>query len=97
MRGRRGGGGRERSEGQGLVHGRPRKTQEELDKEMEDYWGGQKKDEGVNGNGIVQNGNATANGFGGAVFGASTATAADDAGPVAQAGVIDDGDIDMIE
>lgn len=23
-----------------MVHGRPRKTQEELDQEMEDYWGG---------------------------------------------------------
>lgn len=97
MRGRRGGGGgRERGEGERLVNGRPKKTQEELDKEMEDYWGGQKKDEGVNGNGIVQNGHATANGFGGAVFGATT-TAADDAGPIAQEIVIDDGDIDMIE
>ncbi|KAG7009530.1 hypothetical protein G7Y79_00002g006450 [Physcia stellaris] len=91
VRGRRGGGGRERSDGQGFANGRPRKTQEELDKEMEDYWGGQKKDEGVNGNGVVQNGNATANGFGGAVF------AADGTGPVAQAVVVDDGDIDMIE
>ena len=37
------GGGRERSErgenGPRIVNGRPRKTQEELDAEMEDYWG----------------------------------------------------------
>ena len=39
----RGRGGRERSErgedGTRMVNGRPRKTQEELDAEMEDYWG----------------------------------------------------------
>ena len=38
-RGRRGGGRNdERGRGQRLVNGRPRKTQEELDREMEDYW-----------------------------------------------------------
>lgn len=31
-----------------MVNGRPRKTQEELDKEMEDYWGG-KQEEAANG------------------------------------------------
>jgi len=29
----------ERERGQRMVNGRPRKTQEELDREMEDYWG----------------------------------------------------------
>lgn len=42
-----------------MVNGRPRKTQEELDKEMEDYWGS--RDEVLAagngaGNGVVQNG-----------------------------------------
>ena len=93
MRGRRGGGERDRESrgGERLVNGRPRKTQEELDQEMEDYWGSQKKDEGANGaiqNGAVPNGNA--NGFGGAVFAAPA--------PVQEAvAVADDGDIDMIE
>ena len=38
------------------MNGRPRKTQEELDREMEDYWGGQGKGHGEsNGatNGVV--------------------------------------------
>ena len=39
----RGRGGRDRSErgenGPRMVNGRPRKTQEELDAEMDDYWG----------------------------------------------------------
>ena len=87
MRGRRGGADRERGDGQRIVNGRPRKTQEELDQEMEDYWGDQKKDGGVNG--AVQNGSA--NGFGGAVFAAPAVAAA------APAVVADDGDIDMIE
>ncbi|KAF2770461.1 hypothetical protein EJ03DRAFT_326358 [Teratosphaeria nubilosa] len=41
-RGARGGkrGGRTDAEGHSLVQGRPRKTAEELDAEMEDYWGG---------------------------------------------------------
>ena len=38
-------GNRERERGPRMVNGRPRKTQEELDKEMEDYWGG-KQEEG---------------------------------------------------
>ena len=87
VRGRRGGGERERGgEGQRTVNGRPRKTQEELDREMEDYWGSQKKDEvanGVVGNGDVQNGNT--NGF----VGGSAAAVPEV--------VMDDGDIDMIE
>ena len=89
MRGRRGGTDRERGDGQRTVNGRPRKTQEELDQEMEDYWGSQKKDEqGVNG-AAVQNGSA--NGFGGAVLAAPAAIAVVPEVPA------DDGDIDMIE
>ena len=87
MRGRRGGAERERGDGQRTANGRPRKTQEELDQEMEDYWGSQKKDEGVNG--ALQNGSA--NGFGGAVFAAPAVVS------VAPEVVADDGDIDMIE
>lgn len=30
-----------------IVGGRPRKTQEELDREMEDYWGNTKEQNGV--------------------------------------------------
>ncbi|OJI89020.1 hypothetical protein ASPTUDRAFT_134072 [Aspergillus tubingensis CBS 134.48] len=37
---RQGGGGENRSDGRRTVNGRPRKTQEELDQEMDDYWGG---------------------------------------------------------
>ena len=39
---RRGGGPRTDGEGHRIVQGRPRKTQEELDAEMEDYFGGSK-------------------------------------------------------
>ncbi len=42
-----------------MVNGRPRKTQEELDKEMEDYWGSRAEApaaENGAGNGVVQNG-----------------------------------------
>ena len=40
-----------------MVNGRPRKTQEELDKEMEDYWGTKEEAPAAgNGNGVVQNG-----------------------------------------
>ncbi len=35
----RGGRGRDDGRGERMVNGRPRKTQEELDREMEDYWG----------------------------------------------------------
>lgn len=35
---------RERERGPRMVNGRPRKTQEELDKEMEDYWGGKQEE-----------------------------------------------------
>ena len=42
---------RERERGPRLVNGRPRKTQEELDKEMEDYWGG--KQEEANGGAVI--------------------------------------------
>ena len=88
MRGRRGGGAdRDRGDGQRTVNGRPRKTQEELDQEMEDYWGNMKKDEGVNG--AVQQ-NSSVNGFGGAVFAAPAVVATASA-------AADDGDIDMIE
>jgi len=56
-RGRRDGGARE------TVNGRPRKTQDELDKEMEDYWTEQRKvqaeSSGVR-NGVVENGVAAA-------------------------------------
>lgn len=37
-------GNRERERGPRMVNGRPRKTQEELDKEMEDYWGGKQEE-----------------------------------------------------
>lgn len=36
--------GRGRGEGRGTANGRPRKTQEELDAEMEDYWGAKGND-----------------------------------------------------
>ena len=65
-----------------MVNGRPRKTQDELDQEMEDYWGDQKKVEPAI-NGAVQNGNT--NGLD------SGATAA------APEVAMDDEDIDMIE
>ena len=73
--------GRRDRDGRSVVNGRPRKTQEELDKEMEDYWGS--KDEAAApqaGNGVVQNG--------------APAAAAEAA--VAEV-TMDDGDIDMIE
>lgn len=44
-----------------IVNGRPRKTQEELDKEMEDYWGSKAEVPAVEngtGNGVAQNGTA---------------------------------------
>lgn len=56
-RGRRDTGARE------TVNGRPRKTQDELDKEMEDYWTGQRKMQAESngpGNGVVENGVAAA-------------------------------------
>ena len=91
MRGRRGGADRDRGDGQRTANGRPRKTQEELDQEMEDYWGNQKKDEAVNGAASQQNGSA--NGFGGAVFAAPAVVAV----AVPEVVPADDGDIDMIE
>lgn len=52
MRGRRGGREREeRGRGKVVVNGRVRKTQEELDREMEDYWGGGNKAQGAGGTG----------------------------------------------
>lgn len=57
MRGR--GGIRDRDDGvkgRSFVNGRPRKTQEELDMEMEDYWGGGKVDDTANANGATANG-----------------------------------------
>ncbi|MCJ1424863.1 hypothetical protein MMC29_002751 [Sticta canariensis] len=48
VRGRRGGREREeRGRGSLVVNGRVRKTQEELDREMEDYWGGRNRAEGA--------------------------------------------------
>lgn len=76
--------GRGRGDGGRLTaNGRPRKTQEDLDAEMEDYWGGNKNGEGVGGQvvaGGAQNGGA----------GASAAVHAPDV-------MVDDGDIEMIE
>ncbi|KAL9130426.1 MAG: hypothetical protein Q9217_001393 [Psora testacea] len=42
-----GGRGREIEGGKRMVNGRPRKTQEELDKEMEDYWGSKGEANGI--------------------------------------------------
>ena len=66
-----------------MVNGRPRKTQEELDREMEDYWGS-KADETP----VVGNGNAGANGV--AQTGIAVVEQPNEA-------IVDDGDIDMIE
>ncbi|KAF2454205.1 hypothetical protein BDY21DRAFT_423800 [Lineolata rhizophorae] len=87
--GRRGGGGAAgggaRDEGgRGMVQGRPRKTAEELDAEMEDYWGGG----GGGGDSSRDAKGADAGVNGGAGFGAGAG-----AGQV-RAG---DGDVDMIE
>ena len=42
--------GEERERGSRMANGRPRKTQEELDREMEDYWGSKAEENGaVNG------------------------------------------------
>lgn len=64
-RGVRGRGG-DRTDRRGGANGRPRKTQEELDAEMEDYWGGNKQDGNGGGAGApaTQNGDA-ATGVGG--------------------------------
>ncbi len=54
FRGRGRGGRDERERGPRVANGRPRKTQEELDKEMEDYWNKQGESNGTaNGNGDV--------------------------------------------
>lgn len=82
MRGRRGG-REERGRGRVVVNGRVRKTQEELDREMEDYWGGGNKAEGSGAAGKR------------AVDGVAAAAAAA-ASTVVQPAA-DDGDIDMIE
>lgn len=39
-----------------MVNGRPRKTQEELDREMEDYWGSRAEEKGgaVNGDRVEE-------------------------------------------
>lgn len=48
--------GEERERGSRIVNGRPRKTQEELDQEMEDYWGTKAEENGtVNGDADVEN------------------------------------------
>ena len=85
--GRRGGGRDNRARnaeggGRRTVNGRPRKTQEELDQEMEDYWGGNTGAENADMQGEEQQ---TA---------AAPASAAE--APAAAAPVADD-DIDMIE
>ncbi len=56
MRSRGGRGrGEERERGPRMVNGRPRKTQDELDREMEDYWGSKAEGNGgVNGHGSVE-------------------------------------------
>ncbi|KAJ5573905.1 RNA binding protein [Penicillium hispanicum] len=85
--GRRGGGRDNRARngeggGRRTANGRPRKTQEELDQEMEDYWGGNAGTE-----------NAEKQGEQDQVAAAATATSG---APAATAPVADD-DIDMIE
>ena len=57
IRGRSGRGrGEERERGSRIVNGRPRKTQEELDQEMEDYWGTKAEENGAaNGDAEVEN------------------------------------------
>ena len=65
------------------ANGRPKKTQEELDAEMEDYWGGSKNGDGAGGQvvlGDTQNGGA----------GANAAVNVPDV-------MVGDGDIEMIE
>ena len=48
--------GGERERGSRIVNGRPKKTQEELDQEMEDYWGRKAEENGaVNGDADVEN------------------------------------------
>ncbi len=86
--------GRGRSDGwRQTGNQRPRKTQEELDAEMEDYWGGTKDDdndggEKANGQGPeAPNGNEIGNGTVGVGAGVGMA------GSVG----LDDGDIEMIE
>ncbi len=55
--GRRNGGSRADGGRSQARDGRPRKTQEELDAEMEDYWGNKGGDSEVKNGGAVQNGN----------------------------------------
>ena len=75
--------GRVRGEGGRVTaNGRPRKTQEELDAEMEDYWGGNKEREGAGGQVVA----------GGAQNGVAGTNAAADVPDVML-----DGDIEMIE
>ena len=55
--------GGERARGRGgreALNGRPKKTQEELDQEMEDYWGPAGRNEGAGANTATANGVATA-------------------------------------
>lgn len=67
--GRGGRRGRVDAEGHAVVGGRPRKTAEELDAEMEDYWGSKPDASKTNGAAPTQNGSAAA---------APTAAPADD-------------------
>ncbi|KAJ5280168.1 RNA-binding domain-containing protein [Penicillium angulare] len=91
--GRRGGGGRDngpRTENGGRRSGnaRPRKTQEELDQEMEDYWGGNAGGEGAENQAAQEQQAAPAE---------TAAPVAEAAAPAAAAPAHNDDDIDMIE
>ncbi|KZF23067.1 RNA-binding domain-containing protein [Xylona heveae TC161] len=90
-RGGRGRGGRGRGEGE-RAEGvrRPRKTQEELDAEMDDYWGGKEEAGGATAGGAIAPEATSAQNGGGVA-------AADATAPPAAAAGAADGDIDMIE
>lgn len=92
--GGRRGGGRD-PEGRPVVQGRPRKTAEELDAEMTDYWGPGTVAPNAGGamQGQGQNGFEKSNG---AQTGVADANAGGSAGVTAPAAALDD-DIDMIE
>lgn len=82
-RGRRDRNDRGREDGRQMVNGRPRKTQEELDREMEDYWGSKAEAP------------AAANGTASATNGVSQTGIAVAEQPAEV--IMDDVDIDMIE
>lgn len=81
--------GRRDRDGRAVVNGRPRKTQEELDKEMEDYWGSKDETAAAAAGGVAPQavGNGTLqNGAPPALAGAAVAEV-----------TMDDADIEMIE